>query len=65
MDDVLNELPLWRDNDAYNVLEKLCVTHQVPIDVLKELVKIERQHQHRQVARGIYDEFDSAFEQMD
>jgi hypothetical protein len=63
--DELNELPLWGDNDAYGVLEKLCATHRVPIDVLKELVKIERQHQHRERAKGIYEEFDSAFEQMD
>lgn len=60
-----NDLPLWRDNDAYSVLEELCDTHQVPIDVLKELVTIEKQHQHRERARGIYEEFDSAFEQMD
>lgn len=60
-----HELPLWRDDNAYRVLEKLCAIHQVPIEVLKELVTIERQHQHREKARGIYDEFDSAFEQMD
>ena len=60
-----HELPLWRDDKAYRVLEELCATHQVPIEVLKELVTIERQHQHREKARGIYDEFDSAFEQMD
>lgn len=60
-----NDLPLWSDNDAYSVLEELCATHQVPIDVLKELVAIERQHQHRGRAHGITEEFDSAFEQMD
>ncbi len=60
-----NELPLWRDDAAYRVLEELCATHQVPIDVLKELVTIERQNQHREKAKGIYFEFDSAFEQMD
>jgi hypothetical protein len=60
-----NNLPLWQDNEAYCVLEELCDAHQVPIDVLKELVAIERQHQHRERARGIYDDFDSVFEQMD
>jgi hypothetical protein len=59
-----NDLPLWSDNDAYSVLEELCTTHQVPIDVLKELVTIEKQHQHRERARGIYEEFDSVFEKM-
>jgi hypothetical protein len=37
----------------------------VPVDVFRELVAIERRHQHRERARGIYDEFDTAFERMD
>ncbi len=60
-----NNLPLWQDNQAYHVLEELCNKHQVPVEVLKDLVAIEREHQHRERARGIYDDFDSAFENMD
>jgi hypothetical protein len=63
--ETVNDLPLWQDKDAYSVLEELCRTHQVPAEVLKELVAIERQHQHREKARGIYEEFDCAFEKMD
>jgi len=63
-DHLPNDLPLWKDGNAYRVLEELCARHQVPVEVLKELVAIERRHQHRERARGIYDEFDSAFERM-
>ena len=64
-DHLSSDLPLWKDDKAYRVLEELCAKHQVPVEVLKELVAIERHHQHRERARGIYDEFDSAFERMD
>jgi len=64
-DHLSSDVPLWRDDKAYRVLEELCARHQVPVEVLKELVAIERNHQHRERARGIYDEFDSAFERMD
>lgn len=64
-DNLSSDLPLWKDEKAYRVLEELCAHHQVPVEILKELVAIERRHQHREVARGIYDEFDSTFERMD
>lgn len=60
-----DNLPLWQDAKAHQVLEELSSKHQVPIDVLKELVAVEKQHQHRERARGIYDDFDNAFEKMD
>lgn len=61
----IDDLPLWQDKKAHQVLEELSNKHQVPTDVLKELVAIEKQHQHRERARGIYDDFDNTFEQMD
>ncbi len=63
--EISNDLALWQDNQAYQVLEELCVQYQVPVDILKELVAIERQHQHRDRARGIYDDFDNVFGKMD
>lgn len=62
---LISDLPLWKEDEAYRVLEELCAEHDVPVEVLKELVSVERQHQHREKARGIYDEFDSIFEQME
>jgi hypothetical protein len=64
-DDLTADLPLWADEQARALLEKTCTAHAVPVDVFQELVGIERRHQHRERARGIYDEFDNAFARMD
>ena len=65
MDEELTaDLPLWDDEQAYALLCELCAQHQVPVDVLRELVAIERRHQHRERTRGIYEEFDAVFERM-
>jgi len=58
------DLPLWDDEQAYALLCALCEKYQVPVDAFRELVAIERRNQHRQRARGIYDEFDAVFERM-
>lgn len=60
-----DDLPLWQNENAHIVLKELTAKHLVPTDVLKKLVAIEKQHQHRERARGIYDDFDNAFEKMD
>lgn len=66
MDDELTaDLPLWTDGPAYALLREVCERHAVPVDVFQELVGIERRHQHRERARGIYEEFDNAFARMD
>lgn len=65
MDEELTaDLPLWDDEKAYALLCELCQKHGVPVDVLRELVAIERRNQHRERARGIYEELDAAFERM-
>ncbi|MDP2829770.1 MAG: hypothetical protein Q8O37_14335 [Sulfuricellaceae bacterium] len=65
MDEELTaDLPLWDDEQAYSLLCELCAKHQVLVDSFRELVAIERRHQHRVKARGIYDEFDAVFERM-
>lgn len=44
MDDIdydenyLSDLPLWADDNARNILQKVCDKHKVPIEVLTELV---------------------------
>jgi hypothetical protein len=65
MDELTSDLPLWADVDAYQVLKRLCEQHKVPVDAFRELVAIERLHQHRERARGIYEEFDDVFRRMD
>ncbi len=60
-----NNLPLWQNNTAKKVLEELGLKHDVPNNVLKDLVAIEKHHQHRERARGIYDDFDNVFETME
>jgi hypothetical protein len=64
-DDLTADLPLWTDEQAYALLKEICDSHTVPVDVFQELVSIERRHQHRERARGIYEEFDNAFARMD
>lgn len=52
-DSYLNDLPLWADDSARAVLETVCAKHNVPIEVLTELVKVQRERQHQERAHGI------------
>jgi len=65
MDEHTQDLPLWNDPEAFSVLENLCKKHDVPLDVFQELVLVQRQNQHREKARGIYDQFEEIFNRMD
>ena len=49
----LNDLPLWAEENARNVLEAVCLKHKVPVEVLTELVMVQRERQHQERARGI------------
>ena len=49
----LNDLPLWADDDAREVLEAVCNQHQVPVDVITQLVMVQRERQHQERARNI------------
>ena len=42
----LNDLPLWADEDARQVLEAVCLKNNVPVDVITELVTVQRERQH-------------------
>lgn len=60
MDDVLfedgylSDLPLWRDEAAQAILEKVCTDFNVPVDVITELVRLQRERQHQERAAGSY-----------
>ena len=61
----VQDLPLWKDAEAFSLLEELCAKHKVPTDILRELVAIQRMNQHRTKARGIYDDLEEVFNRMD
>lgn len=56
-DGYLSDLPLWADDEARGVLEQVCTKHNVPMDVITELVTVQRERQHQERAHGIYDRF--------
>lgn len=59
------DLPLWNDQEAFQILEDLCKKHRVPVDVFRELVGEQRRNLDRGRARGIYDRYDEIFNNMD
>lgn len=61
----LGDLPLWSDNVARDVMEKLCQKHNVPVDVFTDLVRIQRQNQDKSKAFGIYDAISEVLSRMD
>jgi len=49
----LNDLPLWSDKKAQKILEQVCEKHGVPVEVISELVIVQRERQHQERAHGI------------
>ena len=61
----LADLPLWTDDDAHAKLQQVCERYNVPIDVLTELVTLQRERQHQERARGIFMRFEEILGRMD
>lgn len=61
----IGDLPLWSDDEAKAVLEKLCDEHGVPLDVFEELVQIQRDKQHQERAHGVYDAITEVLSRVD
>jgi hypothetical protein len=61
----LNDLPLWTDEDARKVLEHVCAKHNVPVEVLTQLVTVQRERQHQERARGINERFEEILGAME
>lgn len=57
-DAYLSDLPLWADDIAQTAMEGVCNKHGVPVDVLTELVMVQRERQHQERAHGIYQRFE-------
>lgn len=61
----LSDLPLWADEDAAAILEKIAGEHGVPVDVLTELVALQRARQHQERAAGINQRIEEILGRMD
>jgi len=63
MPDIVDEnsvadLPLWSDPQANEVLRQVCMKHRVPVDVITDLVALQRERQHQERAAGINARFE-------
>lgn len=63
--DLLKDLPLWSDETAYQQLVEVCEKHSVPVDVLTEMVALQRERQNQERAAGIYMRFKEILGRMD
>lgn len=61
----LGDLPLWSDAEARVLLEALCRQHNVPLDVLEELVGIQRERSGEERARNVYPRIEEVLSRMD
>ncbi|MEN3148476.1 DNA modification system-associated small protein [Neorhizobium sp. IRAMC:178] len=61
----LNDLPLWADEEASQVLKNIAEANNVPVDVLAELVGLQRARQHQERAAGIYQRIEEILGRMD
>jgi hypothetical protein len=61
----LSDLPLWADENARAILERICEGHNVPVDVLTELVSLQRERQHQERASGIYPRIEEILGRVD
>ncbi|MFL9709340.1 DNA modification system-associated small protein [Methylobacillus sp. Pita1] len=61
----LGDLPLWADEEAKALLEKLCIQYEVPSEVFAELVAIQRERQNQEKAWGVYDSITEVLGRID
>lgn len=64
-DNYLADLPLWSDAEALEKLEEVCEKHQIPVDVITELVALQRERQHQERAAGIFARFEEILGRID
>jgi hypothetical protein len=60
----LGDLPLWSDPAARELLERLCEKHCVPMDVLEDLVGIQRDRSGEERARNVYPRIEEVLSRM-
>jgi hypothetical protein len=59
------DLPLWSEEEAHLKLLAVCEKHKVPMDVLIDLVSLQRERQHQERAHGIFLRFEEILGRMD
>lgn len=64
-DNYLSDLPLWSDESAIDTLNRVCEKYDVPVDVVTELVIVQRERQHQEKARNIYGRFEEILGRME
>jgi hypothetical protein len=64
-ENLLTDLPLWADDAARNRLATVCEEHNVPMDVITELVALQRERQHQERAAGIFARFEEILGRID
>lgn len=57
----VDDLPLWRDPQAYQTVCDVLERHGVPEERFASLVEAYRSHAHKQRTRGLNDDFDAIF----
>jgi hypothetical protein len=62
---LLTDLPLWADGDARLRLDHVCNVHKIPVDVITELVALQRERQHQERAAGIFARFEEILGRID
>lgn len=62
---LLTDLPLWADDDARIRLASVCEKYNVPMDVITELVALQRERQHQERAAGIFARFEEILGRID
>ncbi|WP_028317800.1 DNA modification system-associated small protein [Desulfobulbus elongatus] len=65
MDDFLGDLPLWKDTEARKILEELCAKNNMPVDVLEDLVTLQRDRQHQERAHGVNEAISEILDRME
>lgn len=58
----VDDLPLWRDKDAHQVLQKTLAQHGVDEKVFARVLSACRERAHQQRHRGITADFDEIFQ---
>ena len=61
----LTDLPLWADGDARIRLASVCDKYNVPMDVITELVSLQRERQHQERDAGIFVRFEEILGRID
>lgn len=64
MSEYIEDLPLWADDEAKKILLGLAEKYEVPIDVIEELVRLQKEKLGSGRAKGIYDSFDEVLSRV-